>query len=102
MVLSFPVMADYAALLVDGHAVYATHGHIYNDGNPPPLQAGDILLFGHTHIPCCRRHGGFTFVNPGSVSIPKQNTPHSYVTLEDGVMTWKDLAGGEYMRERVW
>ena len=102
MVLSFPVMADYAALLVDRHAVYATHGHIYNDGNPPPLQAGDILLFGHTHIPCCRRHGGFTFVNPGSVSIPKQNTPHSYVTLEDGVMTWKDLAGGEYMRERVW
>ena len=102
MVLSFPVMADYAALLVDGHAVYATHGHVYNEGNPPPLQAGDILLFGHTHIPCCRRHGGFTFVNPGSVSIPKQNTPHSYVTLEDGVMVWKDLAGGEYMRERVW
>ena len=102
MVLSFPVMADYAALLVDGHAVYATHGHVYNEGNPPPLQAGDILLFGHTHIPCCRRHGGFTFVNPGSVSIPKQNTPHSYVTLENGVMVWKDLAGGEFLREKVW
>ena len=102
MVLSFPVMADYAALLLDGHTVYATHGHVYNEDNPPPLQDGDILLCGHTHIPCCHRHEGFTCINPGSVSIPKQDTPHSYVTLEDGVMTWKDLAGGEYMRERVW
>ncbi len=102
MVLSFPVMADYAALLVDGHAVYATHGHVWNAGNPPPLQAGDILLFGHTHIPCFGRSGNFTFVNPGSVSIPKQNTPHSYVILEDGAMVWKDLTGGEFMKERVW
>jgi len=102
MVLTFPVMADYAALLLDGHVLYATHGHVYGEDNPPPLKRGDILLCGHTHVPCLRRHEGFTYVNPGSVSLPKQNTPHSYVTLEDGVMVWKDLTGGEYMRERVW
>jgi len=102
MVLSFPVMADYAALLVDGHAVYATHGHVYNEGNPPPLQAGDILLCGHTHIPCCRRHEGFICANPGSVALPKQNTPHSYIVMEDGLMVWKDLVGGAFMRERIW
>ena len=102
MVLSFPVMADYCVLLLDGHTVYATHGHVLNEDNPPPLQAGDLLLCGHTHIPCCHRHEGFTCINPGSVSIPKQDTPHSYVMLEDGVMTWKDLAGGEFMREKVW
>ena len=102
MVLSFPVMADYAALLVDGHAVYATHGHVWNEDNPPPLQAGDVLLCGHTHIPCCHRHEGFTYVNPGSVSLPKQNTPHSYATLRDGVMTWFDLAGGVFRQERLW
>ena len=102
MVLSFPVMADYCALLVDGHALYATHGHILNEDNPPPMQAGDILLYGHTHIPCCHRRGEFTFVNPGSVSIPKQNSPHSYVTLEGGLMEWKDLEGGVYDRQRLW
>ena len=102
MVLAFPVMADYAALLVDGHAVYATHGHVWNEVNSPPLQPGDLLLCGHTHIPCCHRHEGFTYANPGSVSIPKQSTPHSYATLEDDVMVWKDLEGGEFMRERVW
>ena len=102
MVLAFPVMADYAALLVDGHIVYATHGHVWNEGNPPPLQPGDVLLCGHTHIPRRHRCEGFTYANPGSVSIPKQNTPHSYATLEDGVMAWKDLEGVEFMREKLW
>ncbi len=102
MVLSFPVMADYCVLLVDGHSIYVTHGHVYNEDNPPPLQPGDILLCGHTHISCCHRHEGFTYVNPGSVSIPKQNTTHSYAMLENGVMTWKDLKGGEFLQEKLW
>ena len=102
MVLSFPVMADYAALLADGRAVYATHGHVWNADNPPPLLDGDALLFGHTQIPCFRRSGGRAFANPGSVSIPKQGSPHSYAILEDGVMVWKDLRGGEFDRQRLW
>lgn len=34
MVLTFPVMADYCGLFVDGHMVYATHGHTYGETNP--------------------------------------------------------------------
>ena len=41
MVLKFPVMADYAVLFVDGHAIYATHGHAHGEDNPPPLQPGE-------------------------------------------------------------
>ena len=102
MVLAFPVMADYGVLFAEGHALYATHGHVHNEGNPPPLQPGDVLLCGHTHVPCCRRHEEFIYANPGSVAIPKQNTPHSYAVLEAGTMVWKDLEGGEFMRERLW
>ena len=102
MVLSFPVMADYSVLLVDGHSIYVTHGHVHNEDNPPPLQFGDILLCGHTHIPCCHRHEDFIYVNPGYVSIPKQNTPHSYIMLEDGRMVWKDLDGREFLQEKLW
>lgn len=102
MVLNFPVMADYAALFVDGHAIYATHGHIHNADNPPPLMPGDVLLCGHTHIPGIRRCESFTCVNPGSVSIPKNGTPHSYCVLEDGWMVWKDLEAGEYDRQPLW
>ena len=91
MVLSFPVMADYAALCVDGHLLYATHGHIHNADNPPPLSPGDFLLCGHTHIPGIKRLENFTYLNPGSVSIPKNGTPHSYCILENGQFLWKDL-----------
>ena len=99
MVLDFPVMADYAVLLADGLTLYATHGHVFNDDNPPPLKQGDILLCGHTHVPGIRRREGFTYVNPGSTSIPKQSSPHSYAVLEEGRMTWKDLATGAIFLE---
>ena len=101
MVLSFPVMADYAILFADGLTVYATHGHLHGEHNPPPMKKGDVLLCGHTHVPVCRRHENFTYVNPGSVSIPKENSPHSYAVLENGVMTWKDLAGNQHMQEQL-
>ncbi len=102
MVLDFPVMAEYCALAIDGHVLYATHGHRFGKDNPPPLMPGDCLLCGHTHVPAWRRHETFTYLNPGSVAIPKNGTPHSYCTLENGVMRWKDLDGGEYHRETLW
>ena len=50
MVLDFPVMADYMILCDAGINVYATHGHIWNSENLPPLVEGDVLLHGHTHL----------------------------------------------------
>lgn len=50
MVLDFPVMADYALILYGERNLYATHGHIYNENNLPPLKNGDILIHGHTHV----------------------------------------------------
>lgn len=101
MVLNFPVLADYAMLWIDGHLLYATHGHVRGEDDPPPLAPGDVLLCGHTHLPACRRHTDFTYVNPGSVGIPKNGTPHSYCVLEGGEMTWIDLEGGVYDRQRL-
>ncbi len=102
MVLSFPVLADYCVIPLGGRAIYATHGHAHGEKNPPPLMPGDVLLCGHTHIPAFERHEGFTYVNPGSTSIPKNGTPHGYMTLEDGALLWKDLTTGEvYRREAL-
>lgn len=103
MMLDFPVMAEYAALFVDGRVLCATHGHRFGEDNPPPLAPGDFLLCGHTHVPACRRREGFTYLNPGSVSIPKGGAPHGYCLLEDGLMTWLDLkSGGAFDRQRLW
>ncbi|MBQ6240012.1 MAG: phosphodiesterase [Firmicutes bacterium] len=101
MVLQFPVMADYALLPVGKRLIFITHGHIYNSKNLPPLHKGDILLHGHTHVSACEKYDGYTYCNPGSVAMPKENTPHGYMTLEDGVFTWKTLDGETYRTYRI-
>ena len=93
MVLDFPVMADYCVILADGKAIYATHGHIYNENNLPPLKNGDILIHGHTHVLKAEKREDYTLLNPGSVSIPKEGNPPSYAILEDGLFTIKGFDG---------
>ena len=93
MVLEFPILADYAWIAADECRIFATHGHVYNTKNLPPLRAGEILLHGHTHVPAWEDHGTFRYYNPGSVSIPKGDSRPMYMMLEDGVFTWKTLDG---------
>ncbi len=97
MVLDFPVMADYALLEIDGRRIYATHGHVFHPDHLPPLRPGDVLLFGHTHIPTRTERNGILCLNPGSVSIPKQNSPHGYMLLTGGEFEWKTLSGETYL-----
>lgn len=100
MVLEFPVLADYAVLPVGRRLIYATHGHIYHVKNLPPLAPGDVLLHGHTHVPAWIEFGqGNLYLNPGSVSIPKENSPHSYMTLEGNTMQWKELESSAVFHE---
>lgn len=97
MVLEFPILADYCILYAGKRMIYATHGHVFNMASLPPLQEGDILLHGHTHIPAWMEFGtGNLYLNPGSVSIPKEGSSHSYMTLEDDIVTWKSLDGEVY------
>ena len=93
MVLEFPILADYCILYLGNRMIYATHGHVHNEKNLPMLNRGDILLHGHTHVPVKKKTDRYYYLNPGSVSIPKEESWHGYLTLEDGVFTWKDLEG---------
>ena len=94
MVLDFPILADYALLYAGSRTVFATHGHHYNTACPPPLAKGDILLHGHTHVPAWTNFGqGNLYLNPGSVSLPKESTAHSYMTLEGSTACWKTMEG---------
>ena len=97
MVLDFPILADYAIITAGKRLVYLTHGHNFNENNLPPLQNGDILLHGHTHVPKCTEHEDYVYLNPGSVSIPKENSWHGYMLLENGRFIWKDFEGKEML-----
>ena len=98
MVLEFPIMAPYIYLNTDGLDIYATHGHIYNQKKPLPGIKG-ILLCGHTHVPLVEECDGFVYINPGSVSIPKENSRHSYIIYEDRKFIFKDVESGEVYKE---
>lgn len=93
MVLEFPIMADYAIIELGSRIIFATHGHIFNEKNIPPLHKGDILLHGHTHVPKCVEHEDYIYMNPGSVSLPKEESHHGYMTLENGKFLWKNFEG---------
>ncbi len=97
MVLEFPVLADYCLIPVGKRVVYATHGHAYNEEKLPPMHPGDILLHGHTHVLKAERREGYLLLNPGSVSIPKENNVPSYGILEESCFTVKDMAGNEIL-----
>lgn len=87
MVLDFPIMADYAVIYADNKEIFLTHGHKLNPDNPPPFKNGAYLMNGHTHIASIKDMDGFIYLNPGSVSIPKENTGHSYMIYENGEFT---------------
>ena len=101
MVLEFPIMAEYCFLCVEGATIFATHGHVFNEQNAPMLKKGDVLLHGHTHVPVCRQHEEYTYMNPGSVSIPKENSAHGYMTVENGSFFWKKMDGAVYMEKKI-
>ena len=91
MVLQFPIMAEYGVVCVNGKNIYFSHGHKLDNEPKLPLLQGDILLCGHTHVPECTDRGGYTYMNPGSVSIPKQDSWHGYMILTEDSLVWKDL-----------
>ena len=92
MVLDFNVSSDYLTLSDCDVTICASHGH-----RPvPALSEGDVHLYGHTHVPVIEKtEAGYYNVNPGSTSIPKENSPHSCIIYENGVFNWYDLETGE-------
>ena len=96
MVLTFPIRADSMLLPLDsGRCAFVTHGHLFNTECPPPHRAGDVLIHGHTHVHGVWQQADYTYINPGSAALPKENQPKSYMVYEDGLFTIKKLETGE-------
>lgn len=94
LVLEFPVEAQFAAFFAAGRTIVATHGH----ETPAVLKRGDVLLNGHFHVPAYEEREHYTYINCGSVSIPKENSPHSCMILEENELRWIDLETGAVFR----
>ena len=98
LVLSFPMLAETGVLFADGYTLFLTHGHHLEEA-AKAVAPGDVILYGHTHLPDFSEKDGVYYVNPGSVSIPKENSPHSYLIFDAGKLYWKDVETGGTWRE---
>ncbi|NLS11604.1 phosphodiesterase [Vibrio sp. SM6] len=94
MLLTFPMMMDYAwVLLATGQRLFLTHGHRYNQNNLPSLAQRDVLVHGHTHLPVAQWVENCLIFNPGSVTFPRDGHLASYGLLEDGQLKVISFSG---------
>ena len=95
MVLNFPILSD-TAWIYDGEAktsLFASHGHKFSPENLPALPSGAVFLYGHTHVLGLKNADGVICINPGSVSLPKNNNPKTYGVYDGGAFYIKELDG---------
>ncbi|MCM1438572.1 MAG: phosphodiesterase [Roseburia sp.] len=88
MVLAFNVSCDYAEIWDGGKKITLSHGH----RAVPPLGKGDVYITGHTHVPLnVYEKEGYLHLNPGSASLPKENSAHGYILYDNDEFVFKNL-----------
>ena len=93
---------DERLVELGGVRIYMTHGHHFNDQNLPKIaNPRTILLHGHTHVPVNLHHVTHRTMNPGSTTIPKQESPRSYMLIDGTHIYWKHLEDGSVYMEDV-
>ena len=83
---------DHILTNINGKNIYFTHGHKYNIENIP-YEDFEVMIYGHIHQGFIQEKEGYLFANPGSISLPKGGTEHSYLILEENQITLKDVDG---------
>lgn len=83
---------DEIEMVIGNKVVLFTHGHKYNMSNLPK-QNFDVLVYGHFHTGFIKSQDGILFLNPGSISLPKENTKNSYMILTENHIYLKEIDG---------
>ena len=82
---------DNITIDISGKKFFFTHGDKYNKDCIP--KNTDILVYGHFHKGFIEEKDGVVCANCGSISLPKDSTPNSYLTINNGELTLKDING---------
>lgn len=89
MVSNFPILNELSLIMTENHDLYITHGHIYNESNW--TKENSILIYGHFHIPFIKKIETNYYINPGSISLPKEGYLPSYLVYDENKMTVYDI-----------
>lgn len=69
--------------------IYLTHGHIYNESNWS--KTNSILVYGHLHKPFIKQVETNLYINPGSISLPRENFAPSYLIYNENEFIIYDI-----------
>lgn len=89
MVLSFKLNQDY--ILNDSLNIYLTHGHHLNFNSQDNFSGIDIVLYGHTHVHKIEKRNNTMYINPGSISLAKEDLINSFAIMENNTINIYDF-----------
>ena len=72
-------------LVINGKTVKFTHGHKENIDKLP--YGVDVLVYGHFHTGYIKRAANVLCINSGSITLPKNGTPASFLLIDGGVVS---------------
>lgn len=82
MVLNF-ALNDAVSLELGGKTIFCTHGQNISEEAPSSFAKGTVVLYGHFHKIRRKEIDGATYINIGSIALPKENTPKCYGVLDE-------------------
>lgn len=94
MISDFKFKESYK-IKINNKLVMFTHGHKYNKDNLP--LGVDVLIYGHFHTGFICKEGEVVAINSGSISLPKNNTKHSFLSMSDNIINLVDLCSGKIL-----
>lgn len=99
MVSNFPIVNELSVIMTENNDLYITHGHIYNESNW--IKEHSVLIYGHFHIPFIKKIETNYYLNPGSISLPKEGYLPSYMIYDENKVTIYDIEDNIIMEEEL-
>ena len=94
---------DFAFMFRPSRTIKTPHGEIYMSHintfskDDFDFKSETIFLHGHTHVTGVKEKDNKVYINPGSVTIPKENTNRGYIILENNTFKFYDLDDNEIL-----
>ena len=108
-VLKIPEPVYYKTESYNDLNIFMTHGWTPSIEEAESLAKElkcNVLFYGHTHIPEFEKKDGIYIINPGSISLPKEDSKHSAIRLtiegKQNIVEFIDIENNDiYQREEL-
>lgn len=98
--ISYFKLKDNVEIELNSKKVFFTHGHRYNKADLPSVNI-DLLIYGHVHYGFIEQVENVICANPGSITLPKNNSKNSYLIFDSNYLELKDIDGNTIEKREI-